>query len=385
MSAFDNYNIHNYEDQEGIVQMTVTPKAGRRTEWNNTTIMVLLRLIIETGFYHLNGNSRRKASLWSNLHAKFCINSNVIRFAGTSVEHQFSLKYRDLKYVKKRFQTVKKEFRKVVTNIQRTGSSGPPPQERFQFFDAMKEITLLDPSFFPPMIISSSSILVGANAAPVISVRQEDGITRSNTYLSGLNFVPEIMDAIECSVSPVTEDLELLPISEGSFEPSSQLSYQSSFKLPSASASATMPAPTPAPTPVPSSLAPGTENKRMMQREFQSAFLRNSKRQTAIFDETFTSLSSQLEEVKDVFVHSVECQYIYAVSFQEARCLDRVSRDNNAREDVLARKQISRDNLLSREIIAREEREAKGKLLAFFKKKCRYNYTVSFCFFYFSQ
>ncbi|KAL0097154.1 hypothetical protein J3Q64DRAFT_1693571 [Phycomyces blakesleeanus] len=193
--------------------------------------MVLLCLIKETEFYakHLNGDSGRKASLWSNLHTKFCINPNVICFASTSVGHQFSLKYRDLKYVKERFQTVKKEFRKVVADIQRTGSGGPPPPERFQFFDAMKEITLLDPSFFPPMIISSLSILVGANAAPVISVRQEDRITYSNTYLSGPNFVSEIMDAIEHDVSSVTADLELLPISEDSFEPSSQLSYQFSF------------------------------------------------------------------------------------------------------------------------------------------------------------
>ncbi|KAL0095470.1 hypothetical protein F4703DRAFT_1789124 [Phycomyces blakesleeanus] len=348
MSTFDNHNIHNYQDQKGIIQMIVASRADWRAEWDDTTIMVLLRLIIETGVYvkHLNGDSGRKASLWSNLHAEFCINPDVIRFAGTSAGHQFFLKYRDLKYVKERFQTVKKEFRKVVVDIQRTGSGGPPPQERFQFFDAMKEITLLDPSFFSPMVISSSSILVGANAAPVISIHQEDRITYSNTYLSGPNFVPEIMDAIECSISPVTTDLEL--------------SYQSSFRLPSTSASATMPAP--------SSSAPGIESRRMMQCEFQSAFLRNSERQTAIFDEAFTSLSLQLEEVKDAFVCSVECQYIHAVSFWEANRLDRASRDNNAREDVLARKQISRDDLLSREIIAREEREAKGKLLAFFKK-----------------
>ncbi|OAD75659.1 hypothetical protein PHYBLDRAFT_166889 [Phycomyces blakesleeanus NRRL 1555(-)] len=319
-----------------VLPPMMASRADRHTEWDDTTIMVLLRLIIETGFYvkHLNGDSGRKASLWTNLHTEFCINPDVIRFAGTSAGHQFSLKYRDLKYVKERFQTVKKEFRKVVAGIQRTGSGGPPPHGRFQFFDAMKEITLLDPSFFPPMIISSSSMLVGANAAPVISV----------------------------------SDQELLLISEGSFEPSSQLSYQSSFRLPSASVSATMPAPTPAPAPAPSSSAAGTENRRMTQREFQSAFLRNSERQTAIFDEAFSSLSSQLEEVKDAFVRSVECQYIHAVSFWEARRLDRASRDNNTREDVLARKQISRNDLLSREIIAREEREAKGKLLAFFKK-----------------
>ncbi|OAD66577.1 hypothetical protein PHYBLDRAFT_152376 [Phycomyces blakesleeanus NRRL 1555(-)] len=113
--------------------------------------------------------------------------------------------------------------------------------------------------------------------------------------------------------------------------------------------------------PAPSSSSPGTKNRRMTQCEFQSAFLRNSKRQTAIFDEAFTSLSSQLEEVKDAFICSVECQYIHAVSFWEARRLDRASRNNNTREDILARKQISRDDLLSRDIIAREEREAKGK------------------------
>ncbi|KAL0097325.1 hypothetical protein J3Q64DRAFT_1828570 [Phycomyces blakesleeanus] len=124
MSAFDNHNIHNYQDQEGIIQMIVAPRADWRTEWDDTTIMVLLCLIIETGFYvkHLNSDSGRKASLWSNLHAEFCINPDVIRFAGTSAGHQFSLKYRDLKYVKERFQTIKKEFRKVVVDIQRAGS-----------------------------------------------------------------------------------------------------------------------------------------------------------------------------------------------------------------------------------------------------------------------
>ncbi|OAD65892.1 hypothetical protein PHYBLDRAFT_73176 [Phycomyces blakesleeanus NRRL 1555(-)] len=133
---------------------------------------------------------------------------------------------------------------------------------------------------------------------------QEDGITYSNTYLSSPNFVLEIIDANKRGISSVTTDREPLPISEGSLEPSSWLSYQPSFRLPFIFASATMLAST-----------SETENRRMTQCEFQSAFLRNSERQTAIFDEVITSISLQLEKIKDVFVYSVECQYIHAVSF----------------------------------------------------------------------
>ncbi|OAD72274.1 hypothetical protein PHYBLDRAFT_146476 [Phycomyces blakesleeanus NRRL 1555(-)] len=111
MSSFYNHNIHNYKNQEGnpseegIVQMTVASRVGRHTKCGNTIIKMLLRLIIEAKFHvkHVIGDSTRKASLGSNLHAEFCINPNMICFADTSAGHQFSLKYRDLKCVKERF------------------------------------------------------------------------------------------------------------------------------------------------------------------------------------------------------------------------------------------------------------------------------------------
>ncbi|KAL0077632.1 hypothetical protein F4703DRAFT_1797407 [Phycomyces blakesleeanus] len=245
--------------------MTVASRVGRHTKCGNTIIKMLLRLIIEAKFHvkHVIGDSTRKASLGSNLHAEFCINPNMICFADTSAGHQFSLKYRDLKC----------GFHKVFVDIQRTGSRCSPPQERFQFFDVIKEIMLLDPSFFPPIIISLLSILVETDAAP----------------FSGPIFVSEIIDENKRCISPVTADLKPLHISEGSFEPSSWLSYQFSFRLPSTSASVSMPAPS---LSLSSSLTSETKNTRLTQLELQSEFLRSSERETDIFDEAFISPSS---------------------------------------------------------------------------------------------
>ncbi|KAL0088497.1 hypothetical protein F4703DRAFT_1792660 [Phycomyces blakesleeanus] len=291
-----------------VPQSGRTQTVGRPSAWNDNIIKVLLRLIIDTGFYakHAILDNSGKTRLWQKLHDDFCNHLDVVRYAASPLNAGFSSKYEAVKYIKDKFQSIKKDFQKITAEIRRTGSGGPPPQERYIHFDDMKEITLSNPGFFLSMLMETGRVVDEVVAEAVISICQDDGVTYKNTQLTTPSFV-----------------------SEGRSE-MSQWSYST-------------------PNPVPSPRQ-GTEpvstsgTRRTTPSELQQAFLENSRSQTDIMTSMHDLLSTRLD----------------VIASQEARRLDWESRELIATREynrqVIAdeREEESRRSLL--EILSRRKR-----------------------------
>ncbi|KAL0084523.1 hypothetical protein F4703DRAFT_1793893 [Phycomyces blakesleeanus] len=154
---------------------------------------ILLCLIIDTRFYakHAILDNSGKTRLWQKLHNDFCNHPDVVCYAASPLNAGSASKYRAVKYIKDKFQSIKKDFRKITAEIRKTGSGEPPPQERYIHFDNTKEITLSDPSFFPSMLMETDHVVDEVVAEAVISICYYDGITYKNTQLTTPSFVLE--------------------------------------------------------------------------------------------------------------------------------------------------------------------------------------------------
>ncbi|KAL0094510.1 hypothetical protein F4703DRAFT_1788209 [Phycomyces blakesleeanus] len=84
-------------------------------------------------------------------------------------------RFRTVKYVRDKFQKIKRYFQRVVVDTTRTGSDSAFPQERYLFYDNMKDIILCDLSFWPPALHKLDTIVDSAlrNLMDMISMKIE--------------------------------------------------------------------------------------------------------------------------------------------------------------------------------------------------------------------
>ncbi|KAI9366203.1 hypothetical protein BD770DRAFT_193 [Pilaira anomala] len=133
-------------------------KPGRKAEWDEATVKILLNCMIEKNFYNQYNKLDKsgKNNLWKALHKDFITKPEVIRYAESRVGEVFGNKYKNVKYVREKFSSLKREFRKVTTGILRDAGNGPPPSSRHPHFYALNKITKYDSTFWRPTSSSSN-------------------------------------------------------------------------------------------------------------------------------------------------------------------------------------------------------------------------------------
>ncbi|KAL0089267.1 hypothetical protein F4703DRAFT_1458489 [Phycomyces blakesleeanus] len=325
--------------------LTVVPgKTGRPSEWNDATVKVLLQVIMQRDFYaqHSKLDNSGKARLWRELHRDFCSKPEVHRYAGTIAGKTFSQKYRTVKYIKEKFQTIKKDFHKALAELRKEGLEETSQQSKYLHFDEMKEITRNDKTFWPSIAADDPSTSDDTLTGPVELIIREDEsaiVTSRSSAATSAN--------IRAGTGSETTQTLNKPARR-------RAPRQTAKQAPSTTqATPTTPAtPGPGPGPIPRS-EPGigsTNNTEpRLASEFEVECLQIFVRHTNVMESGFASLVSELRQVKELFARSLEDQRANAAAAMEDRRLDRISREKIAEREILYRKNATRESIDSRE------------------------------------
>lgn len=61
-------------------------RSGRPSEWNDNTIRIFLKCMIDSDFYnqYINLGNHNKSGLWKELHAAFIAHPEVVAYASSA-------------------------------------------------------------------------------------------------------------------------------------------------------------------------------------------------------------------------------------------------------------------------------------------------------------
>ncbi|KAI9017922.1 hypothetical protein CLU79DRAFT_762258 [Phycomyces nitens] len=319
-------------NEENDDQTLPVVKTGRRNEWDDPTVKVLLGLMIENGFYdkYTKLDNTGKSILWKALHKDFCNRPEVSIFAATHAGKMFSQKYQNIKYVKEKFQAIKKDFRKVVADISKTDSSNSL-QSSYRYFDEMKEITKNDPAVWGSE--NTESIIL------------PDLVARTSRENEASHDTPSLYAPLHPSTT-----LENTTNSLASISPSPAENTPSVSTLTPASAS------------LPKIASPlARDDGRNIVSKSQNELSDNARR-LKVMQSNYDSIEDGLRRIKEFYVRSIENHRIDFAAAEEARRLDRITREKIAErefvlreKEMLSRERIAELKILSRERIAERE------------------------------
>ncbi|GAA5802302.1 hypothetical protein HPULCUR_007766 [Helicostylum pulchrum] len=263
-------------------------------------------------FYHsvLYGDNPCKAGLWNELHTHFMAHPEVIQYAANPTNTRFAAKYTTLEYIKeKKNKNARKDFKRIVKQMRRTGSAGPPGEARHPHFVKLKELTCEDPSFWPTMTLDSSGN--GPTEAPILTTRQEDEFSYAHKRPGQAAYL--LHRQVEMSSYHLNNSIPA-PATLTTPAPTP------TAPTPTAPTPTATPAP-PAPTPVPP--AASIRHQRNSSFEFQQTMANSSTTSANAFTSFVSSVDTQYSAFNQSYIYGVDRNY-------EARRLDRESRERLA-------------------------------------------------------
>ncbi|OAD67168.1 hypothetical protein PHYBLDRAFT_174552 [Phycomyces blakesleeanus NRRL 1555(-)] len=163
--------------------------------------MIDIRFCAE--FERLDDSGKNK--LWKSFHADFCNLPKVVAYAASPGGRIFSQNYKNIDYMGNKFEMLRREFGIILAEIRDSRLDEFQARRRFPHYDAMKEITSTNPSFWPDYVLESPSVCQNDKACPVLYTPRKYTDTYDVTYLQTPDFFKRIMRErdIFMSASPI--------------------------------------------------------------------------------------------------------------------------------------------------------------------------------------